>query len=393
MKTIETIKNQIAANVEDYRNTKTMREARDTLETLYRESVEGKPSDTIAAFVAAVGYDLAVVVVASLVNHSAWDGRIYPSVKAWAASVPDAYDEEAADRLSLHTSIHKAHLNQLGEAMSRYQPEEPTPEEDTATATQEAAQTDEATEDTTHTESGDEAATETKGESPMFENIKNAIEAEAAKKTADTLHFIRYGFMPSWAEEHRTNADRGLEQYSTAARWNAYKAGRLTRDKAVEYASKRAAAEVERWRATQLSKLHAAEAAPALNFVSISVEWKRSSTWGANPTATTGSNYTTATGKASGCGYDKESAAIAEALNQDPAVMRELYALADQALAEGVSYREFIGYGSGYNIVPYFEGGVGSSCFWSIFKRMGFTVRCAGSGKMFDCYTVEKEVA
>ena len=89
-------------------------------------------------------------------------------------------------------------------------------------------------------------------------------------------------------------------------------------------------------------------------------------------------------------GYDKESAAIADALNQDAAVMRELYNLAEQALAVNVKYRDFIGYGSGYNVVPYFEGGVGVSCFWAIFEKMGFVVRSAGSGRAFDCWVLER---
>lgn len=255
---------------------------------------------------------------------------------------------------------------------------------------------------TTNTEDGD-TAEEMKGAVPMFENLKNALTAEADRRTADKAFYILHGFMPSWAEEHRQPSDKGLKEYSTATRWNQYNAGTLSREKAVELATKRAAANVQKWLAVQLSKLAAAEAAPELERVAVSVEWTRSRTWGANPTATTTSNYAMESGHASGCGYDKESAAIAEALNEDPAVMRMLYTLAEKALADGESFKRFtngnvswgdvIGYGSGYAILPYFEGGVGSSCFWSIFKKAGYAVRSAGSGKMFDCWTVEKEVA
>ena len=46
---------------------------------------------------------------------------------------------------------------------------------------------------------------------------------------------------------------------------------------------------------------------------SLSMEWKRSRVWGANPVLTY--NGTTVA-KASGCGYDKESAALADFLSR-----------------------------------------------------------------------------
>ena len=93
---------------------------------------------------------------------------------------------------------------------------------------------------------------------------------------------------------------------------------------------------------------------------------------------------------------------MGEALNKSPAVMRVLYQAAEQAMKNGesfktlssgcVSWGDVLGYGSGYAILPYFEGGVGVSCFWSIFKVCGYECRSAGSGKMFDAYTVERKV-
>lgn len=372
MKTINYVNAMINANLEGYRTTrKNLAAARDTLVTLYKETSTGKPADTVKAFVSAVGYDLAAVVIASMVNHAAWDGRIFESVKTWAASVENSYNEEAAYKLGLYSdSIHKAHLNQLGEAMRDYTLEEPTPEVD-----EEPAKED------------------TKEAGTMFNHLRAAIADKAADEAVDALFFIQNGYKSTWAAEYRTDADRGLREYLTKTRWNAYQGGQLTREKAVEIAKGRAIKKIEKEVAAKIAKLDAAEAAPALSYLSISVEWKRSKTWGANPTAESRSNYAVGTGTASGCGYDKESAAIAEALNSDPAVMRELYAVADRALMEGKAYRDYIGYGSGYSIIPYFEGGVGSNCFWSIFEKMGFDVRRVGSGKMYDCWTVERKAA
>ena len=50
-----------------------------------------------------------------------------------------------------------------------------------------------------------------------------------------------------------------------------------------------------------------------ITHISINVEWTRNTTWGYNPHATVYTSNGDATeGRASGCGYDKESAAIAE---------------------------------------------------------------------------------
>lgn len=237
----------------------------------------------------------------------------------------------------------------------------------------------------------------------MFENLRKAIVAETAAKLENSRFYIENGYCPTWAEEHRADRDRGLREHSTAKKREAYKAGTLTREKAVELAVKRGTRQIMAWREKQLEKLRTAAAAPDLVDIDISVEWKRSRTWGANPTADIRTVDGWFSGHASGCGYDKQSAAVAEALNQSPAVLKVLYKLAEKALQEDkapkrfdngvISWGDLLGYGSGYSVLPYFEGGVGVSCFWAIFKNAGYEVRSAGSGRMFDCYHVGKKEA
>lgn len=98
------------------------------LERLYKKSqydtesplYNCTPAQTVAAFVEAVGYESSVEIVASLVNYSAWDGRIFPSVKEWANTQENSWDEEASGRLGLYSErIHIAHLNQIAEAMMK----------------------------------------------------------------------------------------------------------------------------------------------------------------------------------------------------------------------------------------------------------------------------------
>ena len=237
----------------------------------------------------------------------------------------------------------------------------------------------------------------------VFTELVKAVNAEAELRKDGKRYYIENGFCRTWAAEHRTDPDRGLTEWSTPKKWDAYQAGTLPREKAVEIAYKRASADVDKWREKQLSMLRSAAAAPALSAVSISVKWKRNSYWGNNPTATARTDDGIFEGHAYGYGYDKESAAVGEALNKSPAVVRVLYQAAEQALENGesfktlssgcVSWGDVLGYGSGYAILPYFEGGVGVSCFWSILQKCGFVCRRSGSGRRFDTYIVERQGA
>lgn len=250
-----------------------------------------------------------------------------------------------------------------------------------------------------------EPITEDKEENTVkeFTEIKKIVLEDAEQTAENRRFFILNGYMPTWAEEHHGDLDRGLKQYSTARRWEQYKAGEITREKAVELATKRALKEIEKDTATKLARLDRVAAAPDLTFISISVDWVRSRTWGNNPHAEARTNAGTFSGTASGCGYDKESTAIAEALNQCDSVLKVLYTLKENGLRAGLSDKsktavcgrsngDICGYGAGYGAIPYFEGGVGSSCFWSILKKCGFSTSCH-HGKHSDFYSVEKGVA
>lgn len=397
MKTINDAKRIITEQgIDAYRaHIKTIRSDLDTLRGLYADSISANetPAQTVAAYVAAVGFDRAAVILASLVNRYAWDGRISETAKEWAETVSDAYDENAGVELYISAdTIHCCHLDQLARAMAEYVPAETTNTTTDAQSADDMKGANTMNTTTNNTETTTNAAR-------MFPRLSAEIEADAANRVYSVEHFIKYGFRPSWGEQHQTDPDRGLRQWLTPRRWEQYQGGEIDRARAVELATHRATTAENKVTARNLAKLGAAAAAPGFDAVAVSVTWARSRTWGANPTAEVvniGDRKTT--GHASGCGYDKESAAIAEALNQNPAALRVLYDLAENALSAGKSpmtctgydWRDSIGYGSGYGVLPYFEGGVGSDCFWSLFKSAGYTVKSAGSGKMFDCWTLSK---
>ena len=58
-----------------------------------------------------------------------------------------------------------------------------------------------------------------------------------------------------------------------------------------------------------------------------------------------------------------------------PAIMRALYAKEDER-PEGVTRREWLGYGSGYGALPAFEGGVGVRALCEVLTTCGLYVNC-----------------
>lgn len=143
--------------------------------------------------------------------------------------------------------------------------------------------------------------------------------------------------------------------------------------------------------------------------IKIIVEWVNSKTWGANPHATAeiwsndnGLNqYEKLTGSASGCGYDKQSAAIAQALNQSKETKKAFCEYKEKALKKNknidkdngtgatIDNRGAICYGFGYSPIPYFEGGTGTNCFLEGFKLLGCTVE-ETHGNTTDAYIIAR---
>ncbi len=231
-----------------------------------------------------------------------------------------------------------------------------------------------------------------------FIYLRKAAEKYAAEAERSDIFYIRNGFRPTWAERERNDRERGLKEFSTAARWEQYQSGKITRAKAVELASERARKEGAKRRAGLLAKIEAAEnAAPAVT-VSASLEWVRSRVWGYNPKAEAdiynGDHWERTHGSASGCGYDKGSAALCEAMNASPAVLAVLYAAEDNRLKGRETRKQpradVLGYGSGYGVLPYFEGGCGVSCVANIFTRCGYVFEYGKSGEHFNTYYIKK---
>ena len=126
--------------------------------------------------------------------------------------------------------------------------------------------------------------------------------------------------------------------------------------------------------------------------ISIEVSWKRSSTWGANPTAEVWAGGYTSHGPVGGCGYDKESTATASAFNKNIVFARIAATCAwldmKESKATGRESRTY-GYRVGYTGFK-FEGAVGYSCHDRIIRRAGYRSTAECHPKMADCYNYER---
>lgn len=155
------------------------------------------------------------------------------------------------------------------------------------------------------------------------------------------------------------------------------------------YYIKRKEAQINKMIEREVSQIKAIEAAPVLTDVRIDVEWKRNRTWGANPSA---EGWSTdgyfSSGSIGGCGYDKESTAVAKVLNQSNAVLKLLYAIKNEQ--PDAKNHDLFGYGSGYGLLPSIEGGVGVSCYPRIFEKLGYKFETVASGKSFTAYRITK---
>lgn len=172
----------------------------------------------------------------------------------------------------------------------------------------------------------------------------------------------------------------------TAAQYDHLKNGNLERFK--ELVRKQIEKEEEKKRIVKkdcLLKIQDMKKAGLLEYLEITVEWSRSQTWGYNPHVEARAQYANIgtlynTGSASGCGYDKESAAAASAINDimKPFILKNFNTLKDPAI---------------YGVCNYglcFEGGVGMSCFLKAFKACGYEVH-GSHGKTFDSYIIVKK--
>lgn len=161
-----------------------------------------------------------------------------------------------------------------------------------------------------------------------------------------------------------------------------------------EYLIKRYTIQKEKLLKSEIQQVESIINGSDIERIVITIEWKRSSTWGSNPNAEAAVHYKNGgvkyftSGSIGGCGYDKQSTAVAKCLNQVDGILKPLYKIKDKNVNTG--NHQLFGYGSGYGLLPYFEGGVGVSCYPRILEAIKMKFNTISSGKTFDCYEITK---
>ena len=223
----------------------------------------------------------------------------------------------------------------------------------------------------------DETETNEQEEKTM-RNVLDSIQNTAQKVAADRAAYI--------AENTKTAAAAKecalIRRSSTPKQWE--------RIAAMQDAEPIAAADVEKLTAKAVKSIQkdAQNAADkvrevaqieAPQFIRMYITWTRSAVWGWNPHCTlttwteSGNRYRDETthGRASGCGYDKTSAACAEALNASNIVRGALVRFVNDG---GSNYGVYTADTLNYPICPYFEGGCGMSTITETLRKMGYKV-------------------
>lgn len=163
-----------------------------------------------------------------------------------------------------------------------------------------------------------------------------------------------------------------------------------------DYYVKRAKLRADKQNEQLLERVEVLKNAPTIERIDISIEWKKSATWGANPHCSAVVHYSDTVGRpsaesfessASGYGYDKESTVIASALNQCDSFIALVFKVEKKDPLHKV-----YGYsGTDKGFFPHLSGGVGTNCYPAIFALVGYKMQKVASGKTFDSWSITKK--
>lgn len=123
--------------------------------------------------------------------------------------------------------------------------------------------------------------------------------------------------------------------------------------------------------------------------IELDITWKKSRTWGYCPHCEyevwmQDETFHHGTTSASGCGYDKHSTVIANVFNKFCKGMAWRKRNSSKVAPYGICH---VGKGADKSWPPYFEGGIGASCYPAIVKYLGGEME-SHEGRTWDSHTI-----
>lgn len=223
----------------------------------------------------------------------------------------------------------------------------------------------------------DEAETNEQEEETM-KNVLESIQNATQKVATDRAAYIAENTKTAAAAKECSLVRRS----STPKQWEriaAMQDAEPIAEADVEKLTAKAVKSIQKDAQNAADKVREVAQIEAPQFIRLYITWTRSTVWGWNPhcTLTTwtenGSGYRDETthGRASGCGYDKTSAAAAEALNASNIVRGALVRFVNDG---GSNYGVYTAETLNYPVCPYFEGGCGMSTITETLRKMGYKV-------------------
>ena len=198
----------------------------------------------------------------------------------------------------------------------------------------------------------------------MFINLKNSLVSKNNEEVKRQLENI---------ENENMNT---LNFYTTNLRQEQFKEGKISMDKFKACAKTKMLKETKKQLDKELKELEKIENNHKMfNDLYIQVQCKKTNL-GYQYKAILSDTTERIEGRfTGGWGYDKLSSAISEVLNEYLPLKELLYNYKEKYLFENkltqANNHDIFGYGSGYGILPYFEGGVGVSSYYKIFNSIG----------------------
>ena len=181
--------------------------------------------------------------------------------------------------------------------------------------------------------------------------------------------------------------DHSLNNYLTKLRQEQLKNGEITREEALKFATKKIEKVYKKQLEEDINKINdIMESEENFDEIYLQIQSKKNAYGYQYKCDLSTNNGSEIKGSfTNGCGYDKLSTSVSSVLNEYKPLLKMLYQFKNNNV--NTDNRKLFGYGSGYGLLPYFEGGVGIDCYYKICDNIGLQFKKINS----DLYVITRK--